>query len=404
MKKKAKFDFKHHFIKTCAVGLVILSLPVKAALATHELSIPNAPKLDAETYILMDAKSGTILAEHQANTRRDPASLTKMMTSYIVGDAIKQKKISLNDTVPISRSAWALGNPTLKGSSVMFLKPGDKVSVAELNRGIIIQSGNDACIAMAEYMAGSQDSFVSMMNNYARQLGLKNTHFKTVHGLDADGQYTTAYDMARLGKALIDKLPNEYHLYKEKYFTFNNIKQINRNGLLWDPSLNVDGIKTGHTHFAGYNLVASATEGNTRLISAVLGGRTFKGREEESKKLLTWGFRFFETITPIKTNKVLISERIWYGKSAYISLGSRNSMSITIPKGRAKDIMTRYKLNNEPLSAPIAADQVVGSMQFILDNTVIAEKSIIALEQVDEAGIFIRLWHYITLSFSKWFS
>lgn len=394
MKKQLSLKLKY--------SLALLALSISTAHADINFPIPDAPKIDAEAYVLIDANSGEILAQYNAETKRDPASLTKMMTSYVVGEAIKSKRIAENDIVTISKDAWATGNPVLKGSSVMFLKPGDKVSVADLNRGIIIQSGNDACIAMAEHVAGSQDSFVNLMNNYSAQLGLTNTHFQTVHGLDAPGQYTTAKDMAFLGRALIKNLPEEYAIYKQKEFTFNNIKQTNRNGLLWDTSLAVDGIKTGHTNAAGYNLVASAVEGNTRLISSVLGGRTFKGREEESKKLLTWGFRFFETATPLKANNPLITETIWYGENNSVKLGSLEDIHITVPRGQAANLTVTQQLNDQYLSAPIAQGVEVGKIQFMLDGNVIAERPLVTLEAVDETGFFGSIWDYIKLKFHQW--
>lgn len=401
MKKIAESNFKYRFVKKCAFTILALVLGSHVAFADSTLPVPNAPKLDAEAYILIDAKSGKILTEYQANVKRDPASLTKMMTSYIVGEAIKLKRISPEDVVPINRTAWILGNPTLKGSSVMFLKPGDKVSVADLNRGIIIQSGNDACIAIAEYISGSQDAFVNMMNNYVTKLKLKNTHFQTVHGLDAPGQYTTAHDMVLLGKAIIDDLPAEYRIYKEKDFTYNNIRQVNRNGLLWDTTINVDGIKTGHTNAAGYNLVASAVDGNTRLISAVLGGRTFKGREEESKKLLAWGLRFFETATPLPANKPIINERVWFGDKSQLALGSANDINLTVPKNQENAIKMRYKIAKQYLKAPIARGEKVGNIQFVLNDKVIAKRPLIALEKIDTAGFFSRLWDYIRLTLHR---
>ena len=395
---------KNVFSKNLKLTLATLTLSLcTAAYAEINFPIPNAPELDAESYILIDAKSGEVLATHQADQRRDPASLTKMMTSYVVGEAIKQNRISEHDIVTTSKDAWATGNPVLKGSSVMFLKPGDKVSVADLNRGVIIQSGNDASIAVAEHIAGSQDAFVNLMNNYAQQLGLTNTHFQTVHGLDAPGQYTTARDMAMLGKALITDLPNEYAIYKEKTFSYNGIKQDNRNGLLWDTSLNVDGIKTGHTNAAGYNLVASAVEGNTRLISAVLGGKTFKGRESESKKLLTWGFRFFETATPIKANKSLVTETLWYGKKSNIQLGSLENVYVTVPRSESANIEIKYTIADDYLSAPIQKGTQVGTMQFMLNDEVLAEKPLVTLETVEEAGFFGNIWDFIKLQFYKLF-
>ncbi|EMA3641675.1 serine hydrolase, partial [Providencia stuartii] len=215
--------------------------------------VPAVPEIDAEAYILIDYNSGKVLAEKNADQRRDPASLTKMMTSYVIGQAIKSGKIGAEDIVTVNEDAWATGNPIFKGSSLMFLKPGDRVSVSQLTRGINLQSGNDACVAMADYVAGDQANFIQLMNGYVSKLGLQNTHFQTVHGLDAEGQYSSARDMALLGQALIRDVPDEYAIYKEKEFTFNNIRQTNRNGLLWDKSLSVDGIKTGHTNAAGYN-------------------------------------------------------------------------------------------------------------------------------------------------------
>ncbi|WP_228720382.1 serine hydrolase [Zophobihabitans entericus] len=410
MKKKLSISvmnqnvFKGLFIKSVSIALIGLAMQSTVVSAALPFPIPEAPKLDAEAYILIDANSGEVITEFNADVRRDPASLTKMMTSYVVGEAIKSNRIADTDMVTVSKAAWAPGNPILKGSSLMFLKVNDQVSVADLNRGIIIQSGNDACIAMAEHVAGSQDSFVNLMNNYGQQLGLTNTHFDTVHGLDAAGQFTTARDMATLGRALILNLPEEYAIYKEKELTYNNIRQPNRNGLLWDTTLNVDGIKTGHTNAAGYNLVASAVEGNTRLISVVLGGRTFKGREEESKKLLTWGFRFFETAIPVKAGTEVKSERLWYGEQNSVRLGSLQDISLTVPRGQAANVQTRTVLSQDYLTAPIEAGTQVGSIQFVLDDQVISEQPLVTLDKVDEAGFFSRIWDYIKLKFNQWFN
>lgn len=234
----------------------------------------------------MDYASGKVLAEGNADEKLDPASLTKIMTSYVVGQALKADKIKLTDMVTVGKDARATGNPALRGSSVMFLKPGDQVSVADLNKGVIIQSGNDACIALADYVAGSR--VIYWFDEWlCQKLGLTNTTFQTVHGLDAPGQFSTARDMALLGKALIHDVPEEYAIHKEKEFTFNKIRQPNRNRLLWSSNLNVDGMKTGTTAGAGYNLVASATRGDMRLISVVLGAKTDRIRFNESEKLLT---------------------------------------------------------------------------------------------------------------------
>ncbi|EOG1984086.1 TPA: D-alanyl-D-alanine carboxypeptidase DacA [Proteus mirabilis] len=370
---------------------------------TLKTMIPAVPNIEAESYILIDYNSGKVLAEKNADVRRDPASLTKMMTSYVIGQAIRAGKISNNDIVPIGEEAWATGNPVFRGSSLMFLKPGDKVTVSQLTRGINLQSGNDACVAMASYVAGSQDTFVTMMNDYVKRLGLKNTQFQTVHGLDAPGQYSSARDMALIGAALIRDVPEEYAIYKEKEFTYNNIRQTNRNGLLWDTSLNVDGIKTGHTQAAGYNLVASATEGNMRLISAVMGGHSSKGRDAESKKLLTWGFRFFETVKPLQVGKEFAAEPIWYGDTDKVQLGVDKDVYLTIPRGRLKDLKASYVLDNVELHAPVSKNQVVGTINFQLDGQVIEQRPLVVMNEVKEGGIFSRLIDYIKLLFSRWF-
>ncbi|MFS1537857.1 MAG: D-alanyl-D-alanine carboxypeptidase DacA [Candidatus Phlomobacter fragariae] len=365
--------------------------------------IPSALNIDAEAYILIDYYSGKVLAEKNADQRRDPASLTKMMTSYIIGQTIKAGKISMNDIVTIDENAWATGNPVFKGSSLMFLKPGDRVSVSQLIRGINLQSGNDACVAMAEYVAGDEASFVKLMNDNVQRLGLKNTHFLTVHGLDADGQYSSARDMTLIGQALIRDVPGEYAIYKEKEFTFNKIRQLNRNGLLWDKSLNVDGIKTGHTTAAGYNLVASATEGNMRLISAVLGGHSSKGRDAESKKLLTWGFRFFETVKPLQGGMKFATQPVWFANTNQVKLGIENDLYLTIPRGRMKDLKASYTLNNTELQAPLAKNQVVGTINLQLDGKIIEQRPLVVLKEVDEGGFFSKILDYIKLFFQRWF-
>ena len=361
--------------------------------------IPGVPQIDAESYILIDYNSGKVLAEQNADTRRDPASLTKMMTSYVIGQAMKAGKFKETDLVTVGNDAWATGNPVFKGSSLMFLKPGMQVPVSQLIRGI----GNDACVAMADFAAGSQDAFVGLMNSYVNALGLKNTHFQTVHGLDADGQYSSARDMAMIGQALIRDVPNEYSIYKEKEFTFNGIRQLNRNGLLWDNSLNVDGIKTGHTDKAGYNLVASATEGQMRLISAVMGGRTYKGRETESKKLLTWGFRFFETVNPLKVGKEFASEPAWFGNTDRASLGVDKDVYLTIPRGRMKDLKASYVLNTTELHAPLQKNQVVGTINFQLDGKTIEQRPLVVLQEIPEGNFFGKIIDYIKLMFHHWF-
>lgn len=401
-----KTTFSARFVQRMALTTAICAAAFSAAHADDlniKTMIPGVPQIDAESYILIDYNSGKVLAEQNADVRRDPASLTKMMTSYVIGQAMKAGKFKETDLVTIGNDAWATGNPVFKGSSLMFLKPGMQVPVSQLIRGINLQSGNDACVAMADFAAGSQDAFVGLMNSYVSALGLKNTHFQTVHGLDAEGQYSSARDMALIGQALIRDVPNEYSIYKEKEFTFNGIRQTNRNGLLWDNSLNVDGIKTGHTDKAGYNLVASATEGQMRLISAVMGGRTFKGRETESKKLLTWGFRFFETVNPLKAGKEFASEPVWFGDNDRASLGVDKDLYLTIPRGRMKDLKASYVLNTTELHAPLQKNQVVGTINFQLDGKTIDQRPLVVLEEIPEGNFFGKIIDYIKLMFHHWF-
>ena len=401
-----KTTFSARFVQRMALTTALCAAAFSAAHADDlniKTMIPGVPQIDAESYILIDYNSGKVLAEQNADARRDPASLTKMMTSYVIGQAMKAGKFKETDLVTIGNDAWATGNPVFKGSSLMFLKPGMQVPVSQLIRGINLQSGNDACVAMADFAAGSQDAFVGLMNSYVTALGLKNSHFQTVHGLDADGQYSSARDMALISQALIRDVPNEYSIYKEKEFTFNGIRQTNRNGLLWDNSLNVDGIKTGHTDKAGYNLVASATEGQMRLISAVMGGRTFKGRETESKKLLTWGFRFFETVNPLKAGKEFASEPVWFGDNDRASLGVDKDLYLTIPRGRMKDLKASYVLNSTELHAPLQKNQVVGTINFQLDGKTIDQRPLVVLQEIPEGNFFGKIIDYIKLMFHHWF-
>ncbi|MBG5921071.1 serine hydrolase [Providencia stuartii] len=381
-----------------------LGLLVAVSSFSYAAETPVAPQVDAKAFVLMDYDSGKILASGNPDERLDPASLTKMMTSYVVGQAIKAGKITPQDMVTVGVDAWATGNPVLKGSSLMFLKPKDRVSVLDLNKGVVIQSGNDASIALADYVAGSQDSFVSLMNQYVQQLGLKNTHFKTVHGLDSEGQYSTAHDMAILAQAMIRDVPEEYALHKEKEFTFNKIRQPNRNRLLWSQNLNVDGVKTGHTSGAGHNLVASATDGPMRLISVVLGAPSDRVRFSESEKLLTWGFRFFETVTPIKADQTLQTQRVWFGDKSEVALGVEKDAAITIPKGQLQNLKVSYTLSDPSIEAPLAKNQAVGTVNFILNDEVIEQRPLVVKEAVEEGGFFGRIWDYIVKTVSGWWT
>ncbi|SIN99190.1 penicillin-binding protein 6. Serine peptidase. MEROPS family S11 [Salinivibrio sp. ES.052] len=359
--------------------------------------VPDAPQIAAKGYVLMDYHSGEVLAENNAYQRLNPASLTKMMTSYVIGQEVERGNISMDDDVVISENAWAKNFP---GSSKMFIEVGTTVKAADLNRGIIIQSGNDACVAMAEHVAGSEDAFVDLMNRWGETLGMDSSHFSNVHGLDSTDLYTTPYDMALLGQALIRDVPDEYRIYKEKAFTYNGITQYNRNGLLWDKSLNVDGIKTGHTDGAGYNLVTSATEGDMRLISVVMGTKSANARKAESKKLLNYGFRFFETVAPHKANETFVTEKVWMGDTDEVALGLTEDTFVTLPRGKAQDLKASFVLE-QTLEAPISKGDVVGKLFYQVDDEDIAEYPLVALNDVEKGGLFSRLIDYIVMMFKN---
>jgi D-alanyl-D-alanine carboxypeptidase (penicillin-binding protein 5/6) len=355
--------------------------------------LPSAPQINAKGFFLMDYTTGKVIAEGEADTKLAPASLTKMMTSYVIGVEIEAGNISPTDMVTISEKAWAKNFP---GSSVMFIEVGKQVSVDDLNHGIIIQSGNDACVAMAEHIAGSESAFADLMNAHAEKLGMTNTHFINSHGLDTNEHYTTPRDMATLGAALIRDVPEEYALYKEKSFTFNGIKQYNRNSLLWDASLDVDGIKTGHTSEAGYSLVTSATKDDMRLIAVVMGTESERARKVESKKLLNYGFRFFETITPYKAGDSFADQRIWMGNKETVSLGILEDTPITIPRGQRKNLQANFELD-KTLEAPLAKGTKVGTLFLQLDGEEIANYPLVTLEEIEEGSFFSKIYDYLRL-------
>jgi D-alanyl-D-alanine carboxypeptidase (penicillin-binding protein 5/6) len=376
------------------------ALAVAASCATAApIVVPDAPQVSAKGFVLMDYHSGAILAEKNKDEQLSPASLTKMMTSYVIGQELKRGNISSDDKVVISKNAWAKNFPD---SSKMFIEVGTTVTVDELNRGIVIQSGNDACVAMAEHVAGSEDAFVDLMNAWASSLGMNNTNFANVHGLDHERLYSTPYDMGLLGQALIRDVPEEYALYAEKQFTYNDITQYNRNGLLWDKSMNVDGIKTGHTSQAGYSLVSSATEGKMRLVAVVMGTDSANARKAESKKLLNYGFRFFETVAPHKKGETFIDEKIWMGSQETVALGVNEDTYVTLPRGVAKNLKASFVLEKE-LQAPISQGDVVGTLYYQVDGEDVAQYPLLALEDVNEGSLFSRLIDYIILLFKSWF-
>lgn len=357
--------------------------------------VPSAPQINAEGFILIDHATGKIIAEGNADIQLEPASLTKMMTSYIIGKEIEAGNISNSDQVLVSERAWAKKFPD---SSKMFIEVGTEVSVDLLNQGIIVASGNDACVAMSEHIAGSESAFADLMNAHAEQLGMLGSHFQNSHGLSGTEHYSTPRDMATLASALINDVPNEYAIYKQKSFTYNNIKQYNRNSLLWDKSMNVDGLKTGHHSKAGFNLVTSATKGDMRLVTVVMGAKSAQARKIESKKLLNYGFRFFETIKPYKAGESFATNRVWMGDVKEVDLGILEDTAITIPRGQRKNLEANFKLDRQ-LEAPLAKGEVVGTVFLQLDGENVAEYPLVTLQEVNEGGMFSRFVDYVKLQF-----
>ncbi|MBA6292620.1 serine hydrolase [Colwellia sp. MB3u-70] len=374
------------------LGSVLLSV---CSLSHAQTIIPPAPEVSAKGHILIDYATGTVIAESNADILLAPASLTKMMTSYIIGKELDNGNISNDDPVRISEKAWAKNFPE---SSKMFIEVGTEVSVSLLNQGIIVASGNDACVAMAEHIAGSEGAFAQLMNAHAEQLGMYSSFFENSHGLDSKEHKTTARDMATLAIALIRDVPDEYKLYRQKSFTYNNIKQYNRNSLLWDKSMNVDGLKTGHTSQAGYSLVTSATKGDMRLVSVVMGTDSERARKVESKKLLNYGFRFYETYTPYKAGEKFVSDRVWMGDSKEVDLGIMVNTPITIPRGQRKNLQANFELDKQ-LKAPLQKGEVVGKLFLQLDGEDIAQYPLVTLQEIQEGSLFNKLIDYVKLQF-----
>lgn len=360
--------------------------------------IPEPPVFDAQSWVLMDYSSGRVICEHNAHEKIWPASLTKMMTAYVIGMELKAGRLHMEDDVTITEDAWA---KKYTDSSKMFIEVGKTIKVGDLVKGIIIQSGNDACVAMAIHLAGTQEGFVSVMNNYAAQLGLKDTHFSNVHGLFDEFNYSSAYDMALLGRATIRDLPDEYPLYSQKDFTFNGIKQMNRNRLLWDKSINVDGIKTGHLSQVGYNLVTSATNDGMRLVASVIGAKSEKLRADYNKALLTYGFRYFQRYTPVSANKVLLTRSVRMGQSDQVRLAIQNDLNLMIPRGRQGDIKLGYRLKKSVFTAPIKKGDELGVIEVKIDDNIISTVPLVSVDTIEECGFFGRLWDKICLFFSS---
>ncbi|UTT86143.1 D-alanyl-D-alanine carboxypeptidase [Vibrio pelagius] len=377
------------------VGLLVASNAVMAA----PTIVPSPPSLGAKGYVLMDFNSGEVLVENNAHTKLNPASLTKLMTSYVAGQEMKRGNISAEDKVRISENAWAKNFPD---SSKMFIEVNTNVDMMDLYRGLIVQSGNDASVAIAEHVAGSEGAFVDLMNSWASTLQLNNTHFANAHGLDAEDLYSTPYDIALLGRAIIRDLPDVYGLYSERSFSYNGITQHNRNGLLRDRSLNVDGMKTGYTSGAGYSLASSATQGEMRLIAVVMGSSSVKGRESDSKQLLSYGFRFFDTLNPHQSGDLISEEKLWFGEQDTLKLGVDRDTFITLPKADGKKLSASVELTSD-LKAPIEKGQTLGMVHYTVDGEDIKTQPLVALESVQEGSFFKRILDHIKLFFTNLF-
>ncbi|WP_274009717.1 D-alanyl-D-alanine carboxypeptidase family protein [Vibrio parahaemolyticus] len=361
--------------------------------------VPNAPELSSRGYVLMDYHTGKVLVERDADKRLNPASLTKLMTAYVAGQEVNAGNISLDDQVVISRNAWAKNFPD---SSKMFIEVNTSVSLSDLYRGLVVQSGNDASVAIAEHVTGSEAGFVSLMNSWASQLGLTNSSFTNPHGLDSDGLYSTPHDIAKLGQAIIRDLPDIYPMYSETSFTYNGITQYNRNGLLRDRSMNVDGMKTGYTSGAGYSLATSATNGDMRLIAVVMGAKSQSVRESESKQLLSYGFRFYDTLMPTAAGTDIANARVWMGQKDELKVGVNRDVYLTLPKGDVNKLKAEVEYSGD-LLAPIAQDQVVGKVLYKVDGKVVKETELVALEPVEEGGIFKRIMDWFKRLVASWF-
>lgn len=397
----------NHYNKLLSISLLSLSLSTAVMaeeyltpttlpsaqpipVASAPIVTPNPPTLSAESYILIDVNSGKILAEKNSTAQMPPASLTKMMTLYVISNALAKNQIHLADQVRVSEEAWRTGG------SRMFIKVGDTVSVEDLLKGIIVHSGNDACVAMAEHVGSSESSFAEMMNEQAARLGMSGSHFSESTGLPDPNNYTTARDLAILGSALIKDFPQYYHWYKQKWFTYNGIRQPNRNRLLWRNSY-VDGIKTGHTNEAGFCLVSSALKDNMRLLAVVMHAPTDSARAEDSQKLINYGFRFFETHKVYNAGQKVSTVKVFKGKQNTLNIGMLRDHYITIPTGQYKKIKLITKVPNN-LIAPIHKGDKVGEFVVQLDQKALQTHPIYALDDIEQAGIFGRLKDSIKLA------
>ena len=375
-----------------AAALLVPSISFAATV----LSSP--PELNNKSYVLMDYETGQILASKNENEKLAPASMTKMMTSFIIEQKLLAGELTEDEKVRMNESAWCRGSSS---ESCMYVPLNGTATALEMLRGIIIQSGNDASKAMAEHIAGNEGTFVHMMNTEAKRIGMTNTSFMNSTGMPAEGHYSTAKDMATLAQHIIHDSSKYYPIYSEKEFTFNGIKQGNRNALLYtDPS--VDGLKTGHTDEAGYCLTTSAKRGPMRLISVIFGAPSMQERATQTREILAWGYANFETKNVQAANQVLAKSKVWFGKESDVQIGLAETFNVTMPKGQANAIKTQLVVQPK-LTAPLKKGQVVGKYVASLDGKVIAKKPLVALKDVEEAGFFARMLDHIKQFFSNLF-
>ncbi len=375
-------------MKTTFLIIAGIILPI---LSSASSLVPPAPQIKATSYILLDAQTNKVIVEYEADERNPPASLTKIMTTYLVEQMIQRGVVERSEQVPVSIKAWKA-----EGSK-MFIREGTEVDLMDLLRGVVIQSGNDASIALAEFVAGDEASFAQMMNEQAEKLGMLNSNFLNSTGLPDEGHYSSARDMALLTKDMIKRFPEHYQLYSERSFKFNNIEQPNRNRLLrYDRS--VDGVKTGYTKAAGYCLVASAERNGMRLISVVMGAENDDSRVRESQKLLTYGFRNFETSTIYEESEIVKSAPLFYGVEEVISLGVSENVSVTIPRGSYEKLEAQIKVP-KIIEAPVRKGDVLGELLLMMDEETIYKTSVISLENYEQAGLFSRFSDYLELIF-----
>ena len=368
----------------------ILIIPLLTSVfAFGQSFVPDAPELDLKSYILIESNTNTVIAEFNSTSEIEPASMTKIMTAYVAADQISNELIALDDEVLISEKAWRM-----EGSR-MFIEAGKRVSVSDLLKGIIIQSGNDASVAIAEYVGGTERGFVDLMNAYAGSLNMNNTNFQNSTGLPAVNHFSSAKDLAILTSNLITEFPEIYSFYKERQFTFNEIKQLNRNKLLWRDDSS-DGVKTGHTKTAGYCLVGSAKRGDMRLITVVAGSDSDNNRFMASQRLLEYGFRFFATQKILNANQEYKQINIWGGVEKSLGLGVLEDISITLPRTSFKDLVVNYNYSNN-IQAPIEIGQKIGILEIVNNDEIVFSTDLVALQNIKAKGFFGRLWSKFVL-------